>query len=226
MNHPYRGAWPTSPSAPIEPASSRLACLLRGVRLRRTIVTACALAFAVANGGFAFLAYSYADLAAKTLASAQVSERAGRASLRRTPHQARPPAFPSLRRREAFSSLQRREAFSGDGVVRVGATAFLVDASYVDQALEQQAELMSGARIVPEMEDGKVSGVGLFGVKPGTWLARLGFENGDVLRTINGWDMTSPDRALEAYATLRTSDRFTVGIKRKGEAVNLRYYLM
>ena len=43
-------------------------------------------------------------------------------------------------------------------------------------------------------------------------------ENGDRLQTINGFDMTSPEKALEAYARLRTADHLTVAGQPQGPA--------
>ena len=82
---------------------------------------------------------------------------------------------------------------------------------------------MRQARIVPEQENGKVVGIRLFGVKPDTLLGTLGMENGDRLEKINGFDMTSPEKALEAYARLRTADHLTVSVNRRGQETNLDY---
>jgi general secretion pathway protein C len=109
------------------------------------------------------------------------------------------------------------------GVRRVSATEFDVDRGVVDKILENQAELMRQARIVPEQENGKMVGIRLFGVRPDTLLGVLGMENGDRLQTINGFDMTSPEKALEAYARLRTADQLVVQVNRRGSNMNLDY---
>jgi len=109
------------------------------------------------------------------------------------------------------------------GIVRLSATEFNVDRGIVDKILENQAELMKQARIVPEQENGKVVGIRLFGVRDDTLLGALGMENGDRLQSINGFDMTSPEKALEAYARLRTADHMTVSVNRKGSNMNLDY---
>ncbi len=109
------------------------------------------------------------------------------------------------------------------GIQRVSANEFNVDRGVVDKILENQAELMKQARIVPEQENGKVVGIRLFGVRPDTLLGVLGMENGDRLQSINGFDMTSPEKALEAYARLRTADHMTVQINRRGSNMNLDY---
>lgn len=110
-------------------------------------------------------------------------------------------------------------------IQRISATEFHVDRQVVDRVLENQAELMRSARIVPEQENGKVVGIRLFGIRPDTLLGALGMENGDRLQTINGFDMTSPEKALEAYARLRTADRLTVQINRRGQNINLDYII-
>jgi general secretion pathway protein C len=109
------------------------------------------------------------------------------------------------------------------GIVKVSATEFNVDRGVVDKILENQADLMRQARIVPEQENGKVVGIRLFGVRPDTLLGVLGMENGDRLQTINGFDMASPEKALEAYARLRTADHLTVQVNRRGQNMNLDY---
>jgi general secretion pathway protein C len=109
------------------------------------------------------------------------------------------------------------------GIQRIGPNEFNVDRGVVDKILENQAELMRQARIVPEQENGKVVGIRLFGVRADTLLGTLGMENGDRLEKINGFDMTSPEKALEAYARLRTADHLTISLNRKGQEQNLDY---
>ncbi len=109
------------------------------------------------------------------------------------------------------------------GIQKVSATEFNIDRSVVDKILENQSELMRQARIVPEQENGKVVGIRMFGIRPETLLGVLGMENGDRLQTINGFDMASPEKALEAYARLRTADKLVVQVNRRGQNMNLDY---
>ena len=92
-----------------------------------------------------------------------------------------------------------------DKIQKISETEFQVDRSVVDKILENQAQLMRSARIVPEQKDGKIVGIRLFGIRPDTLLGTLGLQNGDRLEQINGFDMASPEKALEAYARLRTA---------------------
>jgi general secretion pathway protein C len=110
-----------------------------------------------------------------------------------------------------------------NGIKRTGPNTFDIDRGVVDKILENQADLMRQARIVPEQENGKVVGIRLFGVRSDTLLGTLGMENGDRLQTINGFEMGSPEKALEAYARLRTADKLTISLNRKGQNLNLDY---
>jgi general secretion pathway protein C len=109
------------------------------------------------------------------------------------------------------------------GIQAVSPTEYNIDRGVVDKILENQAELMKQARIVPVQENGRVVGVRLLGVRQDALLGVLGMKNGDVLKTINGFEMGSPEKALEAYARLRTADKLTVQIERDGKTVNLDY---
>ncbi|MCC6556416.1 MAG: general secretion pathway protein GspC [Polyangiaceae bacterium] len=106
---------------------------------------------------------------------------------------------------------------------KVSETEFNVERSVVDQILENQAELMRSARIVPEKEGDKVVGIRMFGIRPDSLLGTLGLENGDRLSSINGFEMSDPQKALEAYARLKSADRLTVSINRKGKPMNIDF---
>ena len=43
------------------------------------------------------------------------------------------------------------------------------------------------------------------------------------INRINGLEIASPDRALEAYSRLRTSDHLTISVTRNGAPVNIDF---
>jgi general secretion pathway protein C len=108
-------------------------------------------------------------------------------------------------------------------IQKISDTEYQVDRSVVDKILENQAELMRSARIVPEQKDGKVVGVRMFGIRPDTLLGTLGLQNGDRLESINGFNMASPEKALEAYARLRTANNLNVKVNRRGQSLSIDY---
>ncbi|MCS6901649.1 MAG: type II secretion system protein GspC, partial [Myxococcales bacterium] len=110
-------------------------------------------------------------------------------------------------------------------IQKVSATEYNVDRSAIDKILENQQLLMRSARIVPETENGKTVGIRLFGVRPDSLLGLIGIENGDRLERINGFDVASPEKALEAYARLRSADRLTVQVNRRGQPTTLDFHI-
>jgi hypothetical protein len=93
----------------------------------------------------------------------------------------------------------------------------------LDRVLGDTTSLATSARIVPSLHDGKVDGFRIYAVRPGSVWSRLGFENGDTLQTINGMDMSSPEKALEIYARLRNTTELNVRIVRRGQPLTLTF---
>jgi general secretion pathway protein C len=110
-------------------------------------------------------------------------------------------------------------------IQKVSDSEYNVDRSVIDNILENQAQLMRSARIVPEQKDGKTVGIRLFGIRQDTLLGTLGMQNGDRLEKINGFDMASPEKALEAYARLRTATSLTVQGTRRGTPFTIEYQI-
>jgi general secretion pathway protein C len=115
------------------------------------------------------------------------------------------------------------EAEMDQNIKAISETKFGVPRSFVDRILSNQAEILSSARVVPHEENGQVVGVKLYGIRRNSLLGKLGLQNGDLLRTINGFAMSSPDTALEAYTRLRTASNLAVAVVRRGQAMNIEY---
>lgn len=110
-------------------------------------------------------------------------------------------------------------------IQKISANEFNVDRTVIDKILENQSELMRAARIVPEQENGKVIGMRMFGIRSDTLLGVLGMESGDRLEKINGFEMGSPEKALEAYARLRTAEKLTVNVNRRGQPMTIDFHI-
>ncbi|MDH5492024.1 MAG: general secretion pathway protein GspC, partial [Myxococcales bacterium] len=121
--------------------------------------------------------------------------------------------------REGAISAEDMEA----GITRVSDTQFTLQRSLVDRVLENQSELMRTARIIPHEQGGRTVGVKLYGIRRNSLLGQLGLQNGDMMRTLNGFDMSSPDSALEAYARLRGADHLTLQVVRRGQPITVDY---
>lgn len=108
-------------------------------------------------------------------------------------------------------------------IQQLSETSYVINRSLVDRLLANQAELMRTARVIPHEVDGRVVGVKIYGIRRSSLLGRLGIQNGDMLRTINGFDLSSPDSVLEAYTRLRTADRLSLTLERRGQSMSMDY---
>ncbi|HZS39732.1 MAG TPA: type II secretion system protein GspC [Polyangia bacterium] len=98
-----------------------------------------------------------------------------------------------------------------------------VERAFLDRVMENLSSIATCARIVPSLVDGRPLGFKLYAIRPQSLFARLLLRNGDRIETINGMDLTSPDKALEVYTRLRAADNFVVALERRGEALTLDY---
>lgn len=82
--------------------------------------------------------------------------------------------------------------------------------------------LSRSARLVPTTRDDQVVGFKLFAIRPGTIIALLGFEAGDLVTAIAGEQITGFDDALLAKLTgLRDASELEIAYERDGEARTL-----
>jgi type II secretory pathway component PulC len=108
---------------------------------------------------------------------------------------------------------------------RLDDTHYRLDRKLLKRLLADGTMLFQSARIVPNVKDGRPEGMRLFAVRPRGLLARLGLQNGDLVRTVAGYDVSTPDKALEAYAHVDTSKSFTIELTRRERSVTLSYEL-
>ena len=76
---------------------------------------------------------------------------------------------------------------------------------------------------MPSFKNGVANGVKLFQIQPGSLYSAIGIENGDVITRINGYEVNSPDKALEVYQKLRESAHVTIELERGGQPVKKEY---
>lgn len=109
------------------------------------------------------------------------------------------------------------------GIKKIDDTTFEIDKSLVEKALENPMALAKGARIVPAMKNGKAEGFKLYAIRPSSVFAKLGLSNGDTLTAINGFELTTADKALEVYTKLREATNLELEVTRRGKPVTLKY---
>lgn len=112
-----------------------------------------------------------------------------------------------------------------DKGVRCSGSSCEVDKSLIDKVLANTTALATSARFVPSIKDGKPNGFKLYAIKPGSMFAKIGMQNADLIKAINGLDMSTPDKALEAYTKLKSASHLTVVLERRNENITLDYQI-
>jgi general secretion pathway protein C len=129
---------------------------------------------------------------------------------------ARPTADLKAKPSESAPALSGLVAKVAAKIRRIDNTTFVVERSVIDTVLEHQAELFGKLRVSPDKD-----GVRLNGIRPDNVLGLLGLVDGDRLGSINGFQLSDPQRALEAYTRLRSAEHLTLSITRGGRPVSL-----
>jgi general secretion pathway protein C len=104
------------------------------------------------------------------------------------------------------------------GIVAKSATDFDVDRGVLERVLGDVPTFLGTTRARLEK-----SGVSLAGIGPETLLGALGLANGDHLESVNGFDLTQPDAALQAVARLHDAAQLVLKVNRGGREIELDY---
>ncbi|MBJ6763171.1 general secretion pathway protein GspC [Myxococcaceae bacterium JPH2] len=111
----------------------------------------------------------------------------------------------------------------GNGIKALSENEYEVPKAEIDRTLGNLNDVAMQARIVPAFKDGQAVGFKLFSIRPDSIYSKIGVQNGDVIRRINGFDMNSPEKALEVYSKLKDSSRIEIEIERNGAPIRKSY---
>ncbi len=111
----------------------------------------------------------------------------------------------------------------GDTVRQVAPGRWLVDAREIQEASANMSRLMTQIRVVPNFTDGQPDGFKVFAIRPGSLFARIGLQNGDVVKRLNGLEMQGPEQAFEAYQRLKDETAIQIDLVRRNENLSFGY---
>ena len=131
-----------------------------------------------------------------------MDEAAGKATAGAAPEPARPTRTPAKP--------------SGDSdIIKISENEYVIERNGPQKMQQLQQAFMKAARVV----DGQ--GVRLQRSSQTTILGQLGMQKGDLVKTVNGYDMTNPDKSMEAYGVIKTAKKVQVVLERDGKPVTL-----
>jgi len=104
------------------------------------------------------------------------------------------------------------------GVLRQSETRYQISREQLTALLSDPAALARMARVEPAE-----GGLRLVFIRPGSVLAHLGLESGDLVRAVNGYELQTPDQWLLAYRRLAGARQLSVALVRRGRARTIDY---
>lgn len=111
----------------------------------------------------------------------------------------------------------------GAGVKQLSENDYEIPRGEIDKTLSNLNDVAMQARIVPAFKDGVAQGFKLFSIRPDSIYTKIGIQNGDVIKRINGYDLNSPEKALEIYSKLKEASRIDIEVERNGSTVRKTY---
>ncbi len=135
------------------------------------------------------------------------------------------PAAVRSRARPTRTAKARTTAKGQEAVTvrKVGDNNFVMDRREVEGVLQDFNKLLTQIRVVPHFADGKPDGFKIFNIRPGSLFASLGMVNGDIIKRVNGLDITGPEQALQMFQQLRDESQVTVDLERFRKNLTLQY---
>ncbi len=84
-------------------------------------------------------------------------------------------------------------------------------------------ELMTQVRIRPYFRGGEAEGLIVSQIQGDSIFAKLGLMNGDIIASVNGQPMNSPEEAFQLYNSLNSGAQVSIELTRRGQKKMLTY---
>lgn len=134
------------------------------------------------------------------------------------PRQARSVA-PSTSRRKTPEPVGATNSYTKNG------KDYFIRSAEVDRELNNFSKLLNQARVVPFFKNGAHQGYQIKSIDKNSLYDRLGLKNNDIIKTINGETIDSPEKAFSLLKMLRNEREINLSIERRGRPTTLNYFI-
>ncbi len=132
--------------------------------------------------------------------------------------------IPIIEKKHATKSRRRNVSASNSSLARkVGEREYLLNRTKVQHALDNPEQLLTDARLLPNLKGNKQEGFKMFEVKRGGIYDSLGLRNGDILLRVNELEISNPEVAINAMTAIKGMDKVSLDIIRNGEKISMDY---
>lgn len=121
--------------------------------------------------------------------------------------------------------VQSEDTSKGAFAKKISERKYLLDSRKVQQSLGNPEQILTDARLLPNIIDGRQEGFKISEVKPDGLYSSLGLRNGDILLRINGLEISNPEVAIKAMSALRGMKRVNLDIVRNSKNISMSYQI-
>jgi general secretion pathway protein C len=114
-------------------------------------------------------------------------------------------------------------AGGGPGVKKLGDGKFAVDQREVLASTENMSQILTQARALPYVEQGKTVGFKISEIVPGSIYEKIGLQNGDIIQKVNSQDVDDPGKFFQLYQGLKNERSISIDLLRGGQHQTLTY---
>jgi type II secretion system protein C len=112
---------------------------------------------------------------------------------------------------------------NGAGVKRVSDGRFMVDQKEVLASTDNMSQILTQARALPYIEQGKTVGFKISEITPGSIYEKIGLQNGDIIQRVNSQDVDDPAKFFQLYQGLKNERSIAIDLLRGGQRQTLNY---
>jgi general secretion pathway protein C len=120
-------------------------------------------------------------------------------------------------------NVQAPAGNAATGVKRVSDGKYMVDQREMLASTENMSQILTQARALPYMEQGKTVGFRISEIAPGSIYEKIGLQNGDVIQKVNSQEVDDPAKFFQLYQGLRTERFIAIDLIRGGARQTLNY---
>ena len=120
-------------------------------------------------------------------------------------------------------NMQAPGGNTGTGVKRLSDGKYMVDQREMLASTENMSQILTQARALPYMEQGKTVGFRISEIAPGSIYEKIGLQNGDVIQKVNSQEVDDPAKFFQLYQGLRTERFIAIDLLRGGARQTLNY---
>lgn len=109
------------------------------------------------------------------------------------------------------------------GVKKVSDGRYLVDQREMLASTENMSQILTQARALPYLENGKTVGFRISEITPGSIYEKIGLKNGDVIQKVNSQEVDDPAKFFQLYQGLRNERNIAIDLIRGGAPQSLNF---